>query len=68
MANEPTLKPCPFCGSVPWTKNFFDGFFWYWRIGCTKCTAVIESVSVEEEPINNAHNAWNRRVADGTAK
>ena len=62
MDNE--LKPCPFCGAMPSTSNFFDGFFWYWRILCTMCNVMMERASVKKEPIDKIAAFWNRRNDD----
>lgn len=57
------LDPCPFCGHDPIASNFFDGFFWYWRIRCEDCAVMMESVSVEKEDISKISAKWNNRYA-----
>ena len=56
------LLPCPFCGREPIVCNFFDGFFWYWRIRCRICALMMEYVSSNQDPIDGIAKRWNRRT------
>ena len=54
---EHTLKPCPFCGGKA-EVNEFNDFIW---IYCSVC----ESETTLFVTLEQAIEAWNRRVDDG---
>lgn len=67
---EPTLKPCPFCGSKDvYLEDASDEHGELWVIGCKNCFIGISAGggddgccdATKEETIK----AWNRRAHDG---
>ena len=75
---EKGLKPCPFCGDVPYIekKPLWHGTHGYYgcyeydirckHCGCRVNLGANQTVGIEdEEAINNAITAWNRRVNNG---
>jgi len=62
---EETLKPCPFCGSVPMLDRPLDDddkplSTGYW-IFCTGCDAFLGGVA-DESTIEDVVGQWNRRT------
>lgn len=75
---ETELKPCPFCGIIPHIRKIplwhgthgYHGCYEY-DIRCTHCGCRVNLVKnqtiyiKDEETINNAVTAWNRRSDNG---
>lgn len=61
--NEPTLKPCPFCGGTKhWIENTnMAGTVSQWVVTCIKCF----KRSKPQTTKNRAIKEWNRRAEDG---
>lgn len=57
------LKPCPFCGGPGHEILRF-----YWGDDCSKWTVVCDNCGAEVsefDALEQAREAWNRRVTDG---
>ena len=52
------LKPCPFCGGKAEQINYADLF----NIGCLKCRIKTDMSLRNEYAVEQAIQAWNRRV------
>ncbi len=69
------LKPCPFCGNIPYIEKIplwhgSHGYYGCFKfdIHCDKCGCTVNLgknntiYTDEKQALNNAINAWNRRT------
>lgn len=62
--SETKLKPCPFCGGEAVLESYNARKGFEACIQCNGCTAYVPTITydTEEEAIEKAIKAWNRRV------
>ena len=58
------LKPCPFCGGVADSDNYYVGEKekWYWIIFCLQCGANMNEEMSGDICLKHGIDAWNKRV------
>jgi Lar family restriction alleviation protein len=69
-ADQPDLKPCPFCGSEPELRkhNSEDYDFRWADVHCSVCEATIHRSARSElggDHVSAVVRRWNRRATDG---
>ena len=63
------LKSCPFCGGKAFAEPFKARKGYECPIQCSRCLALMQSITydTEEEAVQAATKAWNRRAYEKQA-